>query len=84
MLVQTTTFTVVLDPTLIGTIKVEPVLPTDGQYPAGCQYVQVGGAGHAFFDWKPDERTKATFMKYGVYYAAEMKAFFNSVIYKMD
>lgn len=45
------------------------------------QYVQVGGAGHAFFDWKPDGQTKATFAKYGVYYAAEMKAFFNSVLY---
>ena len=29
-------------------------------------YVQVGGAGHAFFDWKPDDQTKATFAKYGV------------------
>lgn len=45
------------------------------------QYVQVGGAGHAFFDWKPDARTKAVFYKYGVYYAAEMKAFFESVMY---
>jgi len=45
------------------------------------QYVQVGGAGHAFFDWKPDARTKATFNEYGVYYAAEMKAFFESVLY---
>lgn len=45
------------------------------------QYVQVGGAGHAFFDWKPDERTKSTFRTYGVYYAAEMKAFFLSVLY---
>jgi acetyl esterase/lipase len=44
------------------------------------QYVQVGGAGHAFFDWKPDARTKATFAQYGVYYAAEMKAFFASVL----
>jgi acetyl esterase len=25
------------------------------------EYVQVGGASHAFFDWKPDEQTKATF-----------------------
>jgi acetyl esterase len=48
------------------------------------EYTQLGGAGHAFFDWKPDERTKATFMKYGVYYAAEMKAFFNSVFYKKE
>ncbi len=44
------------------------------------QYVQVGGAQHAFFDWKPDEATKATFRRYGVYYAAEMKAFFESVL----
>ncbi len=44
------------------------------------QYVQVGGAQHAFFDWKPDAATKATFQQYGVYYAAEMKAFFESVV----
>ncbi len=25
------------------------------------EYVQVGGAGHALFDWKPNEQTKATF-----------------------
>jgi acetyl esterase len=46
------------------------------------EYVQVGGANHAFFDWKPDAVTKATFYKYGVYYAAEMKAFFESVLYQ--
>jgi acetyl esterase/lipase len=46
-----------------------------------AEYVQVGGAGHAFFDWKPDDATKATFAKYGVYYAAGMKAFFESVLY---
>lgn len=45
------------------------------------QYVQVGGANHAFFDWKPDQRTKDTFKRYGVYYAAEMKTFFESVLY---
>jgi acetyl esterase len=44
-----------------------------------AEYVQVGGASHAFFDWKPDDTTKATFEKYGVYYAAAMKAFFVSV-----
>jgi len=44
------------------------------------EYVQVGGAQHAFFDWKPDAATKATFAQYGVYYAAEMKAFFESVL----
>jgi acetyl esterase/lipase len=46
-----------------------------------AEYVQVGGAGHAFFDWKPDETTKAAFVKYGVYHAAAMKAFFESVLY---
>jgi acetyl esterase/lipase len=45
------------------------------------EYIQVGGAGHAFFDWKPDETTKATFAKFGVYYAAQMEAFFSSVLY---
>ena len=45
------------------------------------EYVQVGGASHAFFDWKPDAETKATFQQFGVYYAAEMKAFFTSVLY---
>ncbi len=46
-----------------------------------AQYVQIGGASHAFFDWKPDNRTKDTFYQYGVYYAAEMKTFFESVLY---
>ena len=46
-----------------------------------AQYVQIGGASHAFFDWKPDARTKATFAQYGVYYAAEMRSFFESVLY---
>jgi acetyl esterase/lipase len=46
-----------------------------------AEYIQVGGASHAFFDWKPDENTKATFAKYGVYYAAAMRAFFESTLY---
>jgi acetyl esterase/lipase len=46
-----------------------------------AEYIQVGGANHAFFDWKPDAGTKATFEKYGVYYAAAMKTFFKSVLY---
>ncbi len=45
-------------------------------------YIQVEGAGHAFFDWKPDAATRATFAKYGVPYAAQMRAFFNSIFYK--
>ena len=45
------------------------------------EYIQVEGAGHAFFDWKPDAQTRATFNKYGVPYAEEMKSFFDSVLY---
>jgi acetyl esterase len=68
----------------------DPLIPHDGvqEYldalvKAGhrAEYIQVGGAGHAFFDWKPDENTKATFARYGVYYAAAMRAFFESVLY---
>lgn len=44
-------------------------------------YEQVEGAGHAFFDWKPDAGTKAVFAKYGVPYAAKMKAFFDKVLH---
>jgi acetyl esterase len=54
---------------------------TDALVEAGqrAEYVQVGGASHAFFDWKPDEVTKATFRQYGVYYCRQMELFFNSV-----
>ena len=54
------------------------VLKAKGQR---VEYIQVDGAGHAFFDWKPDAVTRATFAKFGVKYAAEMKAFFDSVFY---
>lgn len=56
---------------------------TDALVQAGqrVEYIQVGGAGHAFFDWKPDGNTKATFAKYGVYYAAAMREFFLSTLY---
>ena len=47
-----------------------------------AELVIVDGASHAFFDWKPDQRTKETFAKYGVPYAASMKAFFDEVFYK--
>lgn len=46
-----------------------------------AEYVTVEGAGHAFFDWKPQPNVKATFAQYGVKYAAEMKGFFDSVFY---
>jgi acetyl esterase len=44
------------------------------------EYIQAGGANHAFFDWKPDEATKQTFAQYGVYYSATMMKFFDSVL----
>jgi acetyl esterase/lipase len=64
---------------LIADIEVKDF--TDALVTAGqrAEYLQVGGASHAFFDWKPDDRTKETFAKYGVYYAQSMKAFFTSV-----
>lgn len=46
------------------------------------QNIEVKGAGHAFFDWKPDAQTRKTFERYGVPYAAKMKSFFDSVFYK--
>lgn len=55
------------------------MLKTAGQ---PVQYIQVEGAGHAFFDWKPDAATRATFAKYGVKYAAEMQSFFDHIFYK--
>ena len=70
--------------TLDSLIKDEMVKEfTDALVKAGqrAEYVQVGGASHAFFDWKPDDRTKATFAKYGVYYAGRMREFFESVLY---
>jgi acetyl esterase len=44
------------------------------------EYVQVGGANHAFFDWKPDADTQARFKQFGVPQVAQMKAFFASVL----
>lgn len=43
------------------------------------KYVEIAGANHAFFDWKPDAETRATFEKYGVKYAGEMREFFEGV-----
>jgi acetyl esterase len=55
------------------------VLKSAGQ---PVNYIQAEGAGHAFFDWKPDATTRATFAKYGVPYAAQMQGFFDGVFYK--
>ena len=47
-----------------------------------AELIIIEGAEHAFFDWKPDQRTKDTFAKYGVPYAADMMRFFDEVFYK--
>lgn len=70
--------------TVDGLIKHETVQAyADALKAAGQKvvYDQVEGAGHAFFDWKYDQRTKDTFAKYGVPYAAKMKSFFDEVFY---
>ena len=46
------------------------------------EYVQIGGATHAFLDWKPNEAVVATFKKYGAYYCGQMEHFFDSVFYR--
>jgi hypothetical protein len=61
-------FTITSVPAENGSYTISPKIPDDG-------------AGHAFFDWKPDAATRATFARYGVPYAAQMQAFFNSIFY---
>ena len=46
------------------------------------EYHLIDGASHAFFDWKPDQRTKDTFAQFGVPYAKKMQEFFDSIFYK--
>jgi acetyl esterase/lipase len=45
------------------------------------EYVQIGGANHAFFDWKPNDEVVETFNRYGVYHAQQMLHFFDAVLY---
>lgn len=66
---------------LISNEVVQPYVEDLKENGQTVEYTQVEGAGHAFFDWKPDAQTRATFAKYGVPYAAEMKSFFDSVLY---
>lgn len=44
------------------------------------EYIQVGGATHAFLDWKPDAKTQETFYKYGKYHTHQMLLFFDDVL----
>ena len=45
-------------------------------------YVIVDGYGHAFLDWKCDERTQGTYNAIGHEYALKMRDFFDGVFYK--
>ncbi len=45
------------------------------------EYVQIGGANHAFFDWKPNLETEAVFRQFGIYYCEQMEHFFDQVFY---
>lgn len=45
------------------------------------RHVEVEGASHAFFDWKPDAQTRSTFAQYGVPYIHDMLTFFDGVFY---
>lgn len=42
--------------------------------------VEVEGAGHAFFDWKPDDETRRIFREYGVPAVADMLVFFDQYL----
>lgn len=42
--------------------------------------VEVPGAGHAFFDWKPDAQTRRTFQRFGVPYIRDMLEFFDQYL----
>jgi dienelactone hydrolase len=44
-------------------------------------HLEIEGANHAFFDWKPDSKTLATFYTIGVPYAVKMREFFDAVFY---
>ena len=46
------------------------------------EYLQVGGANHAFLDWKPDGETQETFSKYGKYCTKHMLLFFDNILGK--
>jgi acetyl esterase len=67
---------------IVSNAMVQPyvdVLQKAGQQ---VKYIQVDGAGHAFFDWKPDATTRSTFAQLGVKYGDAMRTFFNNVFYK--
>ena len=69
------------DPIVPNTV-VQPYVDVLQKAGQKVEYIQVEGAGHAFFDWKPDATTRATFAQLGVKYADAMRTFFDNVFYK--
>jgi acetyl esterase len=68
---------------IVSNAMVQPYVEVLQKAGQKVEYIQVEGAGHAFFDWKPDANTRSTFAKLGVRYAGEMRTFFDSVFYKL-
>ncbi len=69
------------DPLISDVMVTEYVKALSAQHQR-VRYDQVPHASHAFFDWKPDARTRATFAQYGLPYIGEMVEFFDSVFYR--
>lgn len=66
---------------LITNEVVQPYVDLLNEAGQKVEYIQVEDAYHAFFDWKPDAQTRATFDQFGVKYAQKMRTFFDSVFY---
>jgi acetyl esterase len=67
---------------IVSNAMVQPYIDVLQKAGQKVEYVQVEGAGHAFFDWKPDATTRLTFSQIGVKYADAMRTFFEKVFYK--
>lgn len=67
---------------IVSNAMVQPYVDVLKKAGQKVEYIQVDGAGHAFFDWKPDANSRSTFAKLGVRYAGEMRTFFDNVFYK--
>jgi acetyl esterase len=67
---------------IVSNAMVQPYVDVLQKAGQRVEYIQVEGAGHAFFDWKPDATTRSTFRQLGVKYADAMRTFFDSVFYK--
>jgi acetyl esterase len=68
---------------LVSNAVVQPYVEVLQKAGQKVEYIQVEGAGHAFFDWKPDVTTRSTFVQIGVPYADAMRTFFDSIFYKL-